>query len=45
MSAFNEATIEDAALEYLGELGYTTAFGPNLAPDGLSPDRRSFEQV
>lgn len=45
MTAFNEATIEDAALEYLGELGYTTAFGPNLAPDGLSPERKSFEQV
>ena len=27
------------------ELGYATAFGPNLAPEGLSPERASFEQV
>lgn len=45
MTNFNEATIEDAALEYLGELGYTTAFGPNLAADGKTPERSSFEQV
>lgn len=45
MTAFNEATVEDAALEYLGELGYTTAFGPNLAADGRTPERASFEQV
>ena len=45
MTAFNEATIEDAALDYLRELGYTTAFGPNLAPDGSQPERVSFEQV
>lgn len=45
MSAYNESAVEDAALEYLGELGYVTAFGPNLAPEGLSPERTSFEQV
>lgn len=45
MTTFNEATVEDAALDYLRELGYTTAFGPNLAPDGNHPDRANFEQV
>lgn len=45
MSTFNESIVEDAALEYLRELGYATEFGPNLAPDGSSPARDSFEQV
>ena len=45
MSVFNEATVEDAALDYLRELGYATAFGPNLAADGNAPERAIFEQV
>ncbi|MGW2492932.1 type I restriction endonuclease subunit R [Streptomyces pseudogriseolus] len=45
MSAFNESVIEEAALDYFRELGYTTKFGPNLAPDGSSPERASLERV
>jgi type I restriction enzyme R subunit len=45
MSHFNEATVEDAALEYLAELGYQTAWGPNLAPGEPGEERKSFEQV
>ena len=45
MTTFNEATIESAALDYLRALGYGTAFGPNLAPDGAQPERVNFEQV
>ncbi|WP_071289467.1 type I restriction endonuclease subunit R [Mycolicibacterium llatzerense] len=45
MRVFNESVIEDAALDYLRALGYSTAFGPNLAPDGSQPERSSFEQV
>lgn len=45
MTAFNEATVEDAALDYLRGLGYATAFGPNLAPDGSGAERSSFQQV
>ncbi|MFV8232571.1 deoxyribonuclease HsdR [Mycolicibacterium peregrinum] len=45
MSEFNESTVEDAALDYLRALGYSTAFGPNLAPEGSQPERTSFEQV
>ncbi|SHO84116.1 type I restriction endonuclease subunit R [Mycobacteroides abscessus] len=45
MSDFNESTVEDAALDYLRGLGYSTAFGPNLAPDGNQSERNSFEQV
>ena len=45
MSEFNESTVEDAALAYLRALGYSTAFGPNLDPEGSQPERTSFEQV
>ena len=45
MSVFNESTVEEAALDYLRGLGYTTAFGPNLAPDGSHRERTSFEHV
>lgn len=45
MINFNESVVEDAALEYLRDLGYATEFGPNLAPDGASPERDSFQQV
>jgi type I restriction enzyme R subunit len=46
MSAIlNESVVEDAALEYLRELGYVTKFGPNIAPDGPHPERHSFEQI
>jgi len=30
-SGLNEETVEFAALEWLNELGYTTAFGPDIA--------------
>ena len=45
MSAFNESVVEDAALEYVRDLGYRTEFGPNIAPDGPDPERQSLEQV
>jgi type I restriction enzyme, R subunit len=45
VTGFNESTVELAALEYLRQLGYSTQFGPNLAPDGITRERTSFEQV
>jgi type I restriction enzyme R subunit len=30
--SLNESIVEDAALEWFGELGYTVAHGPHLAP-------------
>jgi type I restriction enzyme R subunit len=45
VTSFNESTVEDAALDYLRALGYSTAFGPNIAPEGSQPERASFEQV
>jgi type I restriction enzyme R subunit len=45
MSTFNEATIEHAALDYFRELGYATAWGPNLAPGEPGQERESFQDV
>jgi type I restriction enzyme R subunit len=45
MSAVDEAVIEDAALEWFAQLGYTRVSGPNISPGGRSPERDSFEQV
>jgi type I restriction enzyme, R subunit len=45
MSALNESIIEDAALDYLRQLGYTTAFGPEIAPGGKYSERVSYGQV
>ncbi|MET4781607.1 type I restriction endonuclease subunit R [Glaciihabitans sp. UYNi722] len=45
MSNLNESTVEDAALEYLAQLGFQTAWGPSLAPGEPGEERTSFEQV
>src|SRR4051794_40474340 len=45
MTVFKKAPVEGAALEYLREAGYATAFGPDIAPDGSDPERRTFDQV
>ena len=41
----NESIVEDAALEWFGELGYAIGHGPNLAPGEPSAERDSFGQV
>lgn len=45
MTGFNESVIEEAALDYLRESGYSTAFGPNLGPGGLAQERESWSEV
>jgi type I restriction enzyme R subunit len=40
-----EGIVEDAAMEYFRALGYATAYGPNLAPDGPTPERTTYDQV
>jgi type I restriction enzyme R subunit len=45
MTTLNESTVELAALEYLRQLGYATAFGPDLAADGAAPERTSYAQM
>ncbi|MEI6493696.1 MAG: type I restriction endonuclease subunit R [Verrucomicrobiota bacterium] len=41
----NESIVEDAALEWFGELGYTVGHGPHLAPDEPAAERESFGEV
>jgi len=42
---YTESDLESAVLEWLGELGYSIAFGPDIAPDGESSERESYKDV
>lgn len=44
MSAF-ESVVEAAAIEYLGELGYAYAHGPDISPGGDDAERSSYGDV
>ena len=41
----NESIIEDVALEWLTELGYTIGHGPHMAPGELAAERTSFSDA
>lgn len=41
----SESVVEDAALEYFDELGYTYLPGPKIAPNGEASERKSFKDV
>ena len=43
--SLNESIVEDAALEWFGELGYEVGHGPHLAPGELAAERDSFSEV
>ncbi|MGH8770611.1 MAG: type I restriction endonuclease, partial [Burkholderiales bacterium] len=43
--AFTESVVEDAALDWLSDLGYTIKHGPEIAPGELFAERRDFSQV
>ena len=45
MTKITESAIELLAIQRLESLGYHYLYGPNIAPDGHSPERDSFEQV
>jgi type I restriction enzyme R subunit len=40
-----EDQLEQEALGWLGEVGYATLFGPDIAPDGGTPERADYAQV
>ena len=42
---FSESHVEDAALEWLSDLGYAVLHGPDIAPDGSTPERISYSEV
>jgi type I restriction enzyme R subunit len=37
--------VEDAALDWLGAIGWRIAHGPEIAPDALAPERQNFGEV
>ena len=41
--SLNESIVEDAALEWFGELGYAIGHGPEIAPGEPAAERESFE--
>lgn len=45
MSSLTEDAIEKMVLDELQALGWQTAFGPDLAPDGPSPERGRYSDV
>jgi len=45
MTSITENSIEEFTIELLEKLGYEYIYAPNIAPDGESPERESYEQV
>ncbi|MDD2413343.1 MAG: type I restriction endonuclease subunit R, partial [Bacteroidales bacterium] len=45
MTRITEHSIEAFAIELLDKLGYEYIYAPNIAPDGETPERESYEQV
>ncbi len=42
---FTESTVEEAALGWLEELGYSILHGPDIAPEEAAAERATYEQV
>ena len=45
MTRFTESEVEEVALEILSDLGYSTCHGPDITPDGTSPERNAYSDV
>jgi len=45
MGGFTESVVEEAALAWLGALGYSIAHGPDIAPGELAAERSDYGQV
>ena len=43
--SLNEFIVEDAALEWFGELGFAAGHGPQLAPGEPAAERDAFSEV
>jgi len=43
--SFTESLVEQAAIEWFQSLGYSYAFGPDIAFDGTSPERADYKEV
>ena len=44
MTTINESIVEEAALAWLGDLGWQTAHGPDIAPDTQNAERNSYDE-
>lgn len=42
---YTESELEKATLEWLQELGYEIVFGPSIAPDGETPERKNYGDI
>jgi len=40
-----EDQLEQEALGWLADVGYATVYGPDITPDGPSPERTDYRQV
>ena len=40
-----EDQLEQETLVWLGEVGYSHCYGPDIAPDGNRPERANYQQV
>ena len=45
MTTLNESTVEESALAWLRSLGWQTAYGPDVAHDGVAPERAGYREV
>ncbi|MFO7976581.1 MAG: type I restriction endonuclease subunit R, partial [Candidatus Hydrogenedentota bacterium] len=45
MPGVSESILEDAALEWLGDLGYGITHGPDIAPDEIAAERLDYSDV
>lgn len=45
MNKTSETALEQTALDWFESLGWQTAFGPNISPDGLACERGDYDQV
>jgi len=43
--SIHESHVEEEMLGWFEDLGYEVVFGPELAPDGSSPERKNYKQV
>ena len=41
----DEQTFENATIQWFEDLGYETAFGPDISPDGERPERERYSDV
>ena len=40
-----EDQLEQETLGWLADVGYSSVFGPDIAPDGTAPERANYQQV